>query len=52
MKVKIPANTTASIRLDMAEEIVDDAGLDFEKKDGYMEAQTGSGEYIIRYRRA
>ena len=52
MKVKIPANTTASIRLDMAEEIVDDAGLDFEKKDGYMEAQSGSGEYIICYRRA
>lgn len=52
MTVKIPANTTAAIRLDRAEEVLDSAGLNFVQKDEYMEAQTGSGEYVITYRRA
>ena len=47
----IPANTKASIRLEMADTITDDAGLDFTKKEGYMEAVTGSGEYCICYQK-
>ena len=51
MSVRVPANTTAGIRLDGAKEVLDADGLVFEKKEGYMGAEAGSGEYTIRYKR-
>lgn len=47
--VKIPANTTASVRLDQAKQVLDADGLLFAEKDGYWEAEAGSGEYTVRY---
>ena len=50
MFVQVPVNTTAKIQLDGAKKVLDTDGLAFEKKQGYMEAEAGSGEYTIRYR--
>lgn len=51
LKVQIPANTTASIRLDEAKEVFRADGLDFTEKDGYMEAEAGSGSYTVLFKR-
>ena len=51
LSVTIPHNTTASIRLDKAKAVSVDAGLYFTSKDGYFEAEAGSGEYSIRFTR-
>ncbi len=51
MTVKIPANTTAAVRLDEAKEVLESDGLSFERKENYMEANAGSGTYRIVYRR-
>ena len=50
LRVKIPANTTAEIRLDNGEEVSEAAGLIFTEAGEYLTAQAGSGEYEIRYR--
>lgn len=49
LTVQIPVNTTASVRLDGAKEVMETAGLDFEEKTGYLEAQAGSGEYTVQF---
>lgn len=51
LKAQIPANTTASIRLDEAKEVLQADGLDFTEKDGYMEAEAGSGSYTVLFKR-
>ncbi|MDO4305328.1 MAG: family 78 glycoside hydrolase catalytic domain [Eubacteriales bacterium] len=51
LTVQIPANTTASVRLDEASEVTEAAGLAFVKKECYMEAQAGSGTYRIVFER-
>jgi alpha-L-rhamnosidase len=51
LTVQIPANTTASIRLDQAEMVTETDGLSFVKKDSYMEAEAGSGSYRIQFQR-
>ena len=53
--IKIPVNTTASIRLDEAKEVMETAGLTFSankennsaESADYLEAEAGSGEYRI-----
>ncbi len=50
LRVKIPANTTAEIRLDNGEEVSEADGLIFTEAGEYLTAQAGSGEYAIRYR--
>ena len=50
LRVKIPANTTAEIRLDNGEEVSEADGLIFTEAGEYLTAQAGSGEYEIRYR--
>lgn len=52
LRVRIPANTTAEIRLDGAVEVESSDGLFFASADGYLTAETGSGEYVIRYQTA
>jgi alpha-L-rhamnosidase len=47
LTVQIPANTTATIRLDEAKEVLERDGLTFEKKDNDLEAEAGSGTYRI-----
>lgn len=51
LTVRIPANTTASVRLDEAEEVLEADSLSFVQKSGYMEAEAGSGTYRILFRR-
>jgi alpha-L-rhamnosidase len=51
MTVQVPANTTATIRLDRAETLLETSGLNFQKKDGSTEAETGSGTYRVVYLR-
>jgi alpha-L-rhamnosidase len=51
LTVQIPANTTASIRLDEAGEVLENDGLAFEKKEHYLEAEAGSGVYRIVFQR-
>lgn len=51
MTVQIPPNTTASVRLDNAEKVLEEDGLDFREKEGDMEAEAGSGCYHICYER-
>ncbi len=50
LRVKIPANTTAEIRLDRGEEVLEGDGLTFAPAGDYLTAEAGSGEYAIRYR--
>lgn len=52
LRVRIPANTTAEIRLDGGEEVLEADGLAFTRTEGYLTAKAGSGEYEIRYRKA
>ncbi|MDE6964668.1 MAG: glycoside hydrolase family 78 protein [Lachnospiraceae bacterium] len=49
LKVKIPANTTAEIRLDNADTVLEADGLAFTEAAEYLTAQAGSGEYRITY---
>lgn len=51
MTVRIPANTTASIRLDGAKEVLESDGLTFAKRQGELQAESGSGVYRIVYTR-
>jgi alpha-L-rhamnosidase len=51
LTVKIPANTTAEIRLDQAEHVEKADGLTFVPGDGYVTAEAGSGSYEIRYKK-
>ena len=51
LHVAVPANTTATICLDGAEEVVQADGLEFVKADGCMKAEAGSGEYTFTYLR-
>lgn len=51
LHVAVPANTTATICLDGAEEVVEADGLEFVKADGCMKAEAGSGEYTFTYLR-
>ena len=46
---KIPANTRAVIRLDRAKRVAEADGLDFQRKEAYLETETGSGEYRLVY---
>jgi alpha-L-rhamnosidase len=47
LSVQIPANTTATIRLDEAKEVLESDGLTFAKKDKDLETEAGSGTYRI-----
>ncbi len=49
LRVKVPHNTTAEIRLMDAKEILENGGLVFEEKDGIKSAETGSKEAVIVY---
>lgn len=49
LKVTIPVNTTAEIRLDEAKQVMDEGGLDFGEKEGILCAQAGSGSYVIKF---
>lgn len=51
LTVRIPANTTASVRLDEAEEVLEADSLSFVQKNSYMEAEAGSGTYRILFKR-
>lgn len=51
LSVQIPVNTTASVRLDKAEKVLEADGLSFIQKEGYMEAEAGSGTYTIVFKR-
>ena len=51
LTVRIPANTTACVRLDGAERVLENDGLDFRRKNGCWEAEAGSGSYRVRYQR-
>ena len=46
VKVTIPVNTTATIKLD-TQQILEGDGLDFVSVEGQMVAKTGSGEYCL-----
>ena len=50
LHVKIPANTTAEIRLDRGGEVLEGDGLTFAPAGDYLTADAGSGEYAIKYR--
>ena len=49
LHVRIPANTTAEIRLDNGDKVSEPDGLIFTSAEGYLTAEAGSGEYVIRY---
>jgi len=49
--VEIPCNTCADVRLQGAGEILDDGGLEFTDESGVNTAHTGSGRYMVRYRK-
>lgn len=51
LTVRIPANTSACVRLDGAETVLENDGLAFRTRNGLCEAEAGSGTYRIRYRR-
>ena len=51
MTVRIPANTTACVRLDRAEKVLENDGLSFCTREGRCEAEAGSGTYRIVYLR-
>ena len=51
LHVAVPANTTATLCLDGAEEVVEADGLEFVKADGCMTAEAGSGEYTVTFLR-
>ena len=43
--VSVPANTTATICLDKAKKVTEADGFEFIQCEGYMKAETGSGDY-------
>lgn len=47
LRAAIPPNTTAALRLDGARQVLCTDGLAFVARDGYWEAQAGSGSYEI-----
>lgn len=47
LRIDIPANTTATLYLDWAAEILDSDGLEFVREPGHFAAQAGSGQYKI-----
>ena len=49
MAVCVPPNTTATVRLDGAKEVIEADGLSFKNAEGYMETEAGSGCYTIRF---
>lgn len=49
LHVSVPANTTATICLDGAQEVVEADGLTFAAADGCMKAEAGSGNYTFTY---
>ena len=49
LHVSIPANTTATICLDGAKVVKAVDGLNFTAADGFMQAETGSGDYEIHF---
>ncbi len=51
LKAVIPANTTASIRLDEAKTVLEADGLEFVSRGNYLEAEAGSGAYTIVFTR-
>ena len=51
LHVTVPVNAAASICLDEAKEVLEKDGLAFERVDGCMKAEAGSGTYHIVYRR-
>lgn len=51
LTVKVPVNTKALIRLDEAKEVLEGAGLNFTAEEAFMEAETGSGEYKVVFKR-
>ncbi|MDD4850628.1 MAG: family 78 glycoside hydrolase catalytic domain, partial [Gemmiger sp.] len=51
LTVTIPANTTATIRLDDAQAVPEADGLCFTPWQGTLQAEAGSGQYRIVYRR-
>lgn len=52
LTVTVPANTTAVVRLDEAEEVLEPDGLDFYPGENCLEAETGSGVYRIVFVRS
>lgn len=52
LKIEIPANTTATIRLQQTENVLDCGGLIFEKTENMFAADAGSGKYSIRFQRS
>jgi alpha-L-rhamnosidase len=52
ISVQIPVNTTATLSLDQAEQVIEADELSF-KEDafGVLQAEAGSGTYVIRYKR-
>lgn len=52
LRVTIPANTTASIRLMDGATLIDADTLEFVQRNDFLEAQAGSGVYTIRYKLA
>lgn len=51
LHVSVPANTTATICLDGAKEVVETDGLEFMQVDGCMKAEAGSGDYTFTFLR-
>lgn len=49
LNVTVPGNTTATVRLSEAQEVLEGDGLTFIDQDGVFEAQTGSGSYSVTY---
>lgn len=50
VKIIVPVNTTAQLRLDNVSEIIEPDGLTFSLlKNGY-ETKTGSGEYVVKFK--
>lgn len=49
LTVTIPGNTTATIRLSDAREVLEQDGLNFTYQDGAFTTQTGSGTYAFTY---
>lgn len=49
LSFKVPENTTASVNLENAENVLEADGLIFEKGENASIAEAGSGEYTVRY---
>lgn len=49
LSFKVPENTTASVILENAENVLEADGLIFERGENASTAEAGSGEYTVRY---